>query len=138
MTAAKRRGKSRAARAGNATSVLQGVDKGTWWVGRIQKMRRRGGGRSWGSLKHLVDLANRDRPTGRTSTQNSNVEVMMHYFTRAPGLYKFRYDGTDSKWITLDSIITNVTLTYNPDSHIHTLDRGDAHNLDNYVSNAKV
>lgn len=107
-------------------------------MGRIQKMRRRLGGTSWGCLKHPVDLANRDMPSGKNPNSVCNIQVMLHYFTRAPGQYKFRYDLTDSKRIGLDSIITNVTLSFNPDSQIYTLDLGDAENLNEYVSNNPV
>jgi len=138
VTAAKRRGKSRASKSGTATSVLQGVDQGTWWVGRIQKMRRRASGRSWCSLKQLVDLANRDVVTGRNPNPSSNIQVMLHYYTRAAGQYKFRYDLTDSKWIGLESIITNVTLTYNPENHVYSLEQLDAANLEDYVSKSVV
>ena len=138
IAAAKKRGRSRASNRGTATSVLQGVDEGTWWVGRIQKMRRRLGGTSWGCLKHPVDLANRDPSAGKNPNPVCNIQVMLHYFTRAPGQHKFRYDLTDSKWIGLDSIITNVTLSFNPDTQIYTLDAGDAQNLNEYVSNNPV
>ena len=38
VTAAKRRGNSLAKKSGRVASTLKGVDEGTWWVGRIQKM----------------------------------------------------------------------------------------------------
>ena len=114
---------------------MQGVDEGTWWVGRIQKMRRRAGGNSWGSLKHPVDLANREETEGKKGIAISNVQVILHYYAKAPGQYKFKYNLTDSKWISLESVITNVTLTYNFENQVYSLDRGDADNLNEYVSN---
>ena len=138
VTAAKRRGKGRALKFGTTTFVLQGVDKGTRWVGHIQKMQRRAGRRSWDSLKQPMDLANRDVPTVKNPNPSSHTQIMMHYYTRAPGQHKFRYDLTDSKWIGLESIITNVTLTYNPVNHIYSLDSIDAANLDDCVSNNLV
>jgi len=38
-------------------------------------------------------------------------------------------------WIGLDFIITNIALTYNPDSHNYSLEIVDVENLNNYVSN---
>lgn len=99
VAAAKKRGRCRASKKGTPTSVLQGVDQGTWWVGRIRKMRRHVGARSWGSLKQPVDLANFAVASGKNKATPSNTEVMLHYYTHAAGQYKFRYDGTDSKWI---------------------------------------
>ena len=43
---------------GIATCVLNGVDEGTWWVGRVQKIRRKVGTK-WGSSHQPVDLQNR-------------------------------------------------------------------------------
>lgn len=101
-------------------------------------MRRRGGGNSWESLKQLVDLANYNVFTSKNPNTNSNIQVMMYYYTHALGQYKFRYDLIDSQWIGLETIITNVILSYNPDCHDYTLECGDAENLNKYVSNNKV
>lgn len=68
----------------------------------------------------------------------SSVEVILHYYTRAAGQYKFKYNLTDSKWISLESIITNVTLTYKYETQVYNLDRGDAENLNEYVLNKRV
>jgi len=138
VTTAKKRGRSRLGKSGRPASTLQGVDEGTWWIGRIQKMRRRAGGNSWGSLKQPVDLANREETRGKKGICISNVEVILHYYARAPGHYKFKYNLTDSKWISLESVITNVSLVYNPDNQVYTLDSGDAENLNEYVSNNAV
>jgi len=133
VTAAKKRRRCVAGKSGTPTSTLQGVDQGTWWIGRIQKMRRRAGGKSWGALKQPVDLANREVGPGKKGTPISNVQVILHYYTRSPGQYKFKYDLTDSQWISLESIITNVTLTYNSETQVYTLDASDADNLNEYL-----
>jgi hypothetical protein len=138
VNAAKKRGKSRAQKSGRAMPTSSAVDEGTWWVGRIQKMRRRAGGNSWGSLKQPVDLANREVSTGKKGVSISSVEVILHYFNRAPGQYKFKYDLTDSKWISLESVITNVTLSYNSETGLYDLDRADADNLNEYVTKSTV
>ena len=114
---------------------MQGVDQGTWWIGRIQKMTRGVSGNSWGLLKQPVDLANRGETQGKKGVNLANVLVILHYYAKAPGLYKFKYDPTDSKWISLESVITNVMLIYNLNNQVYTLDRGDAENLNEYVSN---
>ena len=48
VTAAKKRGRgrSRLGKSGSAASTMEGVDEGTWWVGQIQKMRRKASGNS--------------------------------------------------------------------------------------------
>lgn len=86
-------------------------------------------------MKQPIDLANREINPGKKGTLISNVQVILHYYTRSPGQYKFKYDLTDSKWVSLETVITNVTLIYNPDTQVYSLDRGDAENLNAYVSN---
>jgi len=76
-------------------------------------MQRQAGGNSWRSLKQPVDFVNREETQGKKDNAISNVEVILYYYARAFGQYKFKYNLTDSKWISLESIITNVTLTYN-------------------------
>jgi len=68
----------------------------------------------------------------------STVQIILHYYTPAPSQYKFKYNLTDSKWISLEAVITNVTLTYNLDTQVYCLDSGDAKNLNEYVSNNPV
>ena len=85
VTATKKRGKGRLGKSGRPALTLEGVDEGTWWVGRIQKMQRRTGGKSWGALKHPVDLANREESPGKKGISISNVEVILHYYARVPG-----------------------------------------------------
>ena len=46
------------------TCVLNGVDQGTWCIGKVQKIRRKVGTR-WGSCKHLIDLFNREVNKGK-------------------------------------------------------------------------
>jgi len=106
--------------------------------GRNQKLQRHLGGTSWGCLKHPIDLANRDMLFAKSPNPVRNIQVMLYYFTLALRQYKFRYDLTDFKCIRLDSIITNVILTFNPNSQIYTLDVGDAKNLNEHVSNNLV
>ena len=64
----------------------------------------------------------------------SIVEVILHYYTPTIGQYKFKYDLADSKWISLEAVITNITLFYNSETVVYTLDRADAQNLNEYVS----
>ena len=101
-------------------------------------MRRRAGGNSWRSLKQPVDLANREVTLGKKGISVSNIQVILHYYTRAQGQYKFKYNLTDSQWIGLESVITNVTLTYNSANQVYSMDRSDAENLNEYVSNNAI
>lgn len=137
VKAVKKRGNGRQSKAGSPSSVLQGVDEGSWWIGRIQKIRRRVGGTKWGSLKQPIHLLKREPQTGKKSSPLANVQCIMHYYSRALGVSKFRYNHTDSCWIDIECLITNVTLTYNADTKIYTLDPEDADNLNEYVANKR-
>ena len=97
-------------------------------------MTRHVGTSSWGSLKQPINISDREVGARMTSNPLSSVEVMLYYYNCAPGQYKFRYDVTDSQWIARESIISNVTLTYKPDTNIYSLDVGDAQLLNDYVS----
>ena len=101
-------------------------------------MRRRPGGNSWASLKQPVDLAKREVTQGKKGVSVSIVQVILYYYTPTPGQYKFKYNLTDSKWISLEAVITNVTLTYNSDTQVYCLDRDDVENLNEYISNNPV
>ena len=114
---------------------MQGVDEGTWWIGRIQKMRRKAGGNSWGSLKQLVDVANKEANPGEKRVVVSSVQAIMHYYTRAPGHYKFIYDLTDSQWISLEAVITNVSMSFNSETQIYSLESSDTEYLNDFFKN---
>ena len=89
-------------------------------------------------MKHLVDLANHQETQGKNGIVVSNVQVILHYYEKTTSLYKFKYNLMDSSWISLESVITNVTLSYNSENQVYTLDRGDAENLNEYVSTQAV
>ena len=89
-------------------------------------------------MKQPIDLANREVNVGKKGVLVSNVEVILHYYGRSHGQYKFKYDLTDSQWISLESIITNVILTFNPETQVYTLDRDDVDNLNKYVTNNRI
>jgi hypothetical protein len=66
---------------------------------------------------------------GRRTNQNPHIEVMLQYYRKYVGRDKFKYDHTDSKWIDIDCVICNVTLAYNPQNEVYSLDRNDAEHL---------
>lgn len=46
------------AQRGHPTAVSSGVDVGSWWLGRVEKFRRRVGNK-WGLCRNPVDLMSR-------------------------------------------------------------------------------
>ena len=58
---------------------------------------------------------------------------MMYYFSPAPRHFKFHYDQTYYKWVNVDSIMSNVTMEYDPFRQIYPLDPVDAKSFDEFV-----
>ena len=81
---------------GNATDILNGVDSSSWWVSRVQTMRRRNG-KQFGVLRQAVDLLARREELGRRNPNNPHIEVMLQYYRKHSCRNKFKYDHTDSK-----------------------------------------
>ncbi len=112
---------------------LVAKDKGSWWVGRVQGLRRKVGA-SWRGVSQPVDLLTRSGNTWKKSNSNPIIEVQMNWFSKAPGRHRFRYDHSDSKWVDIDTIITTVTLSYQKMGKVYTLNTEDAAALDDFVS----
>jgi hypothetical protein len=102
-------------------------------LGRVQAMRRRNG-KQFGVLRQPVDLLARLEDRGRRTNQNPHIEVMLQYYRKYVGRDKFKYDHTDSKWIDIDCVICNVTLAYNPQNEVYSLDRNDAEHLRQFLA----
>jgi len=98
-------------------------------------MQEKASGNSWGSLKQPIDLANHEISQVKKGTPVSNVQVGLYYYTHSSRQYKFKYNLTNSKWISLEIVITNITFIYNYETQVYSLDIGDAKNLNEYVSN---
>ena len=62
-----------------------------------------------------------------------DFEIMMYYFSYAPEHLKFHYDQTSCKWVDLDSIMSNVTMDFDPIRKMYLLDLVDAKSLDEFV-----
>lgn len=119
-----RRHKGKGGCKGVPASIVNGADEGMWWIGRIQKMRKKVVNR-WGISRQPTDLLN--KPTTTTM-------VLLNYFSKFRGHLKFKYDVTDSKWIDIDSIISSVTLTFDRTQNVYTLNDVDAQALNDFVS----
>lgn len=120
------------AQRGHPTAVSSGVDVGSWWLGRVQKIRRRVGNK-WGLCRNPVDLMSRTA-AGKKVSPGPSIEIMLNWFKRMPGRNKFKYEVTDTQWIDIDSVISTVALSFNSRSNIYTLDENDRDVLDEFLS----
>lgn len=132
-----RRSRGRPSKSMQPTCVLNGVDQGTWCIGRVQKMRRKVGTR-WGNCRQPIDLQNREVNKGkRTGIGGSGFMVYLNYFRQVPGFLKFKYDQTDSIWVDVDSIICTVTMSYDAQRDLFELDPVDGNSLNEFVDKSK-
>jgi hypothetical protein len=125
-----KRGRPGKQRVSQACNIYEGVDEGCWWLGRVQKIRRKIGSR-WGISRTPIDLQN--RPVTSKSPSGPAIQVRLNWFSKALGNMKFKYDHSDCKWIDLDTIISTVTLTYNAVQKVYILDPSDFASLNDFA-----
>lgn len=85
-----------------------------WYLGRVQKMRRKVGG-AYVEYKRGFSLF--DRPLG--------VEVQLGWYQKAKGTRCFTYDLTDLEMINIESVIALANLTYVCNRNKYELDEND-------------
>jgi hypothetical protein len=66
-------------RLGGPSSIPVAASSGTWWLGRVQKMRRKVGSR-WGISRQPVDLLNRGGGTSN-SHGSTQIQVLLNWFS---------------------------------------------------------
>ena len=117
-------------------SILQIPEVGTWWIGRVQKIKRRFGtsGNRWGPCRHAIDLQNRTAQVGKKGITLPTYMIMLAWFKKIPGQLKFKYDLSDWKWIDLDSVISTVTMSFNSNTNLYSLDPADVVSLNEFVA----
>ena len=123
--------RNKASKDGRDTNIQNEGDSGTWWIARVQKMRRKVKNK-WGSYQHPIDILNQIR-TRSSKVGGPPYMVLLSWFSKASRNLKFKYDHCNSKWIDLDIIIATITLTYLLDSLLYKLERHNAENLNEFV-----
>lgn len=119
------------------TCVLNGIDEGTWCIGRVQKMTCKVGTR-WGNCRHPIDLQQREVTRGKKpGTGEPSFMVYLNYFRKVPGFLKFKYDHVDSIWVDVDTIICRVTMSYDSKKDLFELDPIDGESLTEFVQKSK-
>jgi len=102
-------------------------------VGRVQATQWHNG-KQFGVLGHVIDLLAGTEESRMRIPDNPHIEVMLYYYRKYPGLTKFKYDHTDSKWIEVDCVISAITMSYNSINEVYTLDRNDSKQLSKFVT----
>ena len=136
VKAAQRRGVRSSGRRGRPTPVSLGVDVGTWWLGRVQKIKRQCG-KQWGNCRNPIDMMNRTCVKGKKVSSTPSIMVLLNWFTKSPGHLKYKYEGSDTQWIDIDSVISTVSMSFNMRTNVYTLDDTDGKSLDEFVRSDK-
>jgi hypothetical protein len=132
--AAKKRNGCR--RVGAPSSIGKGTLCGSWWLGRVQKIRRKVG-QKWGLFRYPFDLMNRNSSSGRKGSAPPEVMVLLNWFSKSTRNCKFKYDVSDSQWIDIDMIISTVSLSFQSINSIYVLDSNDANQLNDFVASRR-
>ena len=100
-----------------------------WWIGRVQCIQRKYGS-TVGRSREPIDLL--DRPG-----DEAGCKVICNWFKPVgAGKRKFSYDVRDPQLIALNSVISTVNVTVNPDKpDVFLLHPADVATLDNFVKN---
>ena len=65
-------------------------------------------------------------------------KTMMYFFSLAPRHLKFHYNQRDCKWVDANTIMSNMTMGYDPVRKFYSLDLIDAKSLDKFMGNSKL
>ena len=71
-------------------------------------------GTKWELCGHRIGLQNRQGVSFEKGAAMPTFEVMMYYVPLALGHLKFHYDQGNCVWVDVDSIMSNVTMEYDP------------------------
>ena len=89
-------------RQGVSQSTKHNIYSGTWYIGRVQIIRKKDGNRVF-DYHNDIDLL--DRLDG--------VELQCCWYNRIKGQRMYKYDSTNHLFIQLESIIAMENLSYN-------------------------
>jgi hypothetical protein len=112
--------------------VVDGSSDGIWYVGRVQRIRRRYG-KKWGVSRQPIDLQNRPTVVAKRAAGRATEEVMLNWFSKPSGCRKFTHDCTNTTWVDVDSIVYTVCMSYDKQSNVYWLDANDYDNLNDFV-----
>lgn len=82
-------------------------------------------------------MMNRTCVKGKKVSSTPSIMVLLNWFTKSPGHLKYKYEGSDTQWIDIDSVISTVSMSFNMRTNVYTLDDTDAKSLDEFVCTDK-
>ena len=109
---------------GVSPSTKHDVSCGTWYIGRVQRIRKKDGNRVF-DYHNDIDLL--DRPEG--------VELQCCWYNRIKGQRMYKYDSTDHLFIQIESVIATANLSYNIKNDTYKLEEGDHRIFEDFIKN---
>ncbi len=64
----------------------------------------------WGLSKQPIDLMNNLNATTRKACGDLIIMVLLKWFSKSQGNFKFKYDTTNINWMDIDLIISIITM----------------------------
>ena len=89
-------------RKGVCRSTKQGVSCGTWYIGRVQRIRKKDGN---GVFDYHNDIDLLDRL--------ERIELQLCWYSRIKGQHMYKYDLTDHAFVQVESVIEITNLSSN-------------------------
>ena len=86
----------------------------TWYLGRVQRMRQKIGGRL---IDYKMGFDLMSKPEG--------LEVQLGWYSKAKGARMYSYDSIDLHMVDIECIIALANLSYDPSKDRYKLDEND-------------
>jgi hypothetical protein len=103
-----------ATRKGVSQSIKHGVYCGTWYIGRVQRIRNKDGNRVF-YYHNDIDIL--DRPRG--------IKIQFCWYNRINGKYLYKYDSTYHLFKQIEYVIAVANLSYNIRNDTYKLEESD-------------
>ena len=100
------------------------VSCGTWYIGRVQRIRKKDGNRVF-DYHNDIDIL--DRPEG--------VELQCCWYNRIKGKLVYKYDSTDNIFIQLEYFIATENLSYNIKKDTYKLEESNHRIFEDFIKN---
>jgi len=97
-------------RVGKPIRICNDTSNGTWWLGRVQRIRRIIKNR-WGLSRQPIGLMKFNVIVEKT-IGGFVIMVLLNWYSKSHGNFKFNYDVIDTNWVDVNFIISIVMMNY--------------------------
>ena len=111
-------------RKGVSQSTKHNVSSRTWYIGRVQRIRKKDDNRVF-DYHNDIDLL----------YMHEGVEVQCCWYNRIKVQRMYKYDSIDHLFIQLESVIATTYLSYNIKKGTYKLEEGDHRIFEDFIKN---